>query len=93
MSPPPGGIGSLLGRLWQPRRALFWLMVMFNLLSSLCSYALRTLPLNTLGLLLVGTLALLNVAFGLMAAWRLVREPPQGAGASGASASTASTSE
>lgn len=93
MNPPRSGIGTVLGRLWQPRRALFWLMVMFNVLSSLCSFALRTLPLNTLGLLLVGTLALLNVGFGLMAAWRLVREPPQGAGASAASASTASTSE
>ena len=93
-----GGRGRVLGRLWQPRRALFWQMVLFNVLSSLCSFALRTLPLNTLGLLLVGALALLNVGFGLLAAWRLVREPDtlkdcQGAGASAASASTASTSE
>ena len=90
-----------LRRLWQPGRLLFWQMVMFNVLSSLCSWAMRALPLNTLGLLLVGFVALLNVGFGLLAAWMLVRdEPPAAArtdaqrGASpGDSASTASTSE
>jgi hypothetical protein len=65
-----------LGRLWQPRRLLFWQMVMFNLLSSLCGWALRALPLNTAGTLLIGFVALLNVAFGLLAAWALMREAP-----------------
>ena len=69
-----------LARLWQPRRLLFWQMVMFNLLSSVCSWALRALPLNTTGLLLIGAVALINVGFGLLAAWLLVRdEPPGGA--------------
>jgi hypothetical protein len=63
-----------LSRLWQPRRLLFWQMVMFNVLSSVCAWALRALPLNTLGVLLIGFVALLNVAFGLLAAWALLRE-------------------
>jgi hypothetical protein len=51
-------------------------------LSSLCAWALRTWPLHTPGTLLVGMLALGNVVFGLLAAWKLVREePPPGAGA------------
>jgi hypothetical protein len=81
-------------RLWQPRRLLFWQMVMFNVLSSVCSYALRALPLNTVGLLLVGGVALANVAFGLLAAWALLKDPAPGeAQLPGSSAKTASTSE
>ena len=64
-----------LTRLWQPGRALFWQMVVFNLFSSLCAWALRALPLNTAGLLLVGAVGLLNVGFGLLATWALLREP------------------
>jgi len=62
-----------LRRLWQPGKALFWAMFAFNILSSLCTWALRALPLNTVGLLLVGGIALLNVAFGLLAAWKLMQ--------------------
>ena len=65
-----------LGRLWQPRRGLFWLMLAFNGLSSACAWAMRALPLNTVGLLLLAFVALLNVGFGLAAAWALLREPP-----------------
>ena len=42
-----------LSRLWQPRKLLFWQMIMFNVLSSVCSYAMRALPLNTVALLVV----------------------------------------
>ena len=62
-----------LRRLWQPRKGLFWMMVGFNALSSLCTWAMRALPLNTFGLMLIGAIALLNVAFGLLAAWKLMR--------------------
>jgi hypothetical protein len=62
-------------RLWQPGRLAFWLMLAFNALSSLCSFAMRTWPLNTMGLVLMGCVALLNVAGGLWAAWQLVKDP------------------
>lgn len=64
-------------RLWQPRNPMFWMMVGFNALSSVCGWALRALPLNMAGLLVVGLVALLNVGAGLLAAWVLLRtEPP-----------------
>lgn len=63
-------------RLWQPRNPMFWMMVGFNVLSSLCTWALRALPLSTAGLLLVGFVALLNVGCGLLAAWALLRQEP-----------------
>lgn len=90
-------------RLWQPQRLLFWQMLVFNILSSVCSWALRALPLNSAGMAVVSILALANVAFGLLAAWALLKdpapgelqpvEPGPGAAASGSSANTASTSE
>jgi hypothetical protein len=64
-------------RLWQPRNPMFWMMVGFNALSSVCTWAMRALPLNTAGLLLLAFVALLNVGCGLLAAWTLLRhEPP-----------------
>lgn len=52
------------------------MMISFNVLSSACTWAMRTLPLNTMGLLLLGFIALLNMGFGLLAAWQLLREEP-----------------
>lgn len=54
-----------LWRLWQPGRTLFWLMLAFNALSSLCSFAKRTRPLNTAELFLLGCVSLMHVADGL----------------------------
>ena len=65
-----------LSRLWQPRKLLFWQMVMFNVLSSVCSWALRALPLNTVAMLIITLVALTNVGFGLLAVWMLMREDP-----------------
>ena len=69
-----------LGRLWQPRRPLFWLMLGFNLLSSLLAWVMRTWPLTSFGLLLLGSLALANVAFGLLMVWRLLHTALPGEG-------------
>jgi hypothetical protein len=63
-----------LKRLWQPRRGLFWQMLIFNGLSSACGWALNTMSLNAVGQLLIGAVGLLNVAFGLAAAWALMRD-------------------
>jgi hypothetical protein len=83
-----------LARLWQPGRLLFWQMVFFNVMSSVCAWALRSLPLNGIGLALIAFVALLNCGFGLAAAWMLVRDDPAQPGRGpGSSASTASTSE
>lgn len=60
-------------RLWQPRKPMFWMMLGFNVLSSLCTYAMNALPLNTFGMLLLAMVALLNVGMGLLAAWALMR--------------------
>jgi hypothetical protein len=63
-------------RLWQPRNPMFWMMLGFNVLSSLCTWAMQALPLNHLGLALLAVVALLNVGMGLLAAWTLMRQPP-----------------
>jgi 4-hydroxybenzoate polyprenyltransferase len=62
-----------LRRLWQPAKPLFWMMLGFNVLSSVCTWAMRALPLNSFGLLLLGTVALINVGCGLLAAWKLMQ--------------------
>jgi hypothetical protein len=83
-------------RLWQPQRLLFWQMLVFNILSSVCSYALRSLPLNATGTVIISLVALANVAFGFLAAWALLKDPAPGevqSSAPGSSANTASTSE
>ena len=65
-----------LRRLWQPRSGLFWQMLAFNVLSSISAWALRALDLTTFGTLLLGSLGLANVVFGLLAAWRLLHSEP-----------------
>ena len=62
-------------RLWRPSHPLFWLVLLFNLLSSVCAWLMRSLPLSTGALLALGLLALANVGFGLLAAYRLWRTP------------------
>jgi 4-hydroxybenzoate polyprenyltransferase len=62
-------------RLWRPSHPLFWLMLFFNVLSSLGAWALRSLPLSDLGLLVVGGLSLGNAGLGLMVMARLWRLP------------------
>jgi uncharacterized membrane protein HdeD (DUF308 family) len=65
-----------LSRLWQPGRLLFWQMVFFNVMSSVCAWAMRAYPLSTWALLLLAAVALLNVGFGMAIAWVLLRDEP-----------------
>ena len=65
-----------LRRLWRPRSLLFWQVVAFNLLSALCAWALRSLPLTTAAFWLVAVLALMNCFFGMLATWRLWVQSP-----------------
>jgi 4-hydroxybenzoate polyprenyltransferase len=51
-------------RLWRPAHPLFWLMLMFNVLSSLGAWALRILPLSDLGNALLGLVVMARL-------WRL----------------------
>jgi hypothetical protein len=48
-------------------------VLLFNALSSGCAWLMRTLPLEPIGLALLALAALGNVAFGMLAAWRLLR--------------------
>lgn len=63
-----------LSRLFQPRNPVFWLMLAFSVLSSLCTWALRILPLSTLGWALLSVLALANALISLGLTWRLIRD-------------------
>lgn len=60
-------------RLWQPGHPLFWLMVVFNALSSACAWLLHTWPLAPAWQIALALVALGNVAAGTLAAWRLLR--------------------
>ena len=66
-------------RVWQPQRGLFWLMLVFNALSSVLAWALHLLQ-PTGGLLVLLTLlALSNAVMGwwlLSILWRTGAEPP-----------------
>jgi uncharacterized membrane protein HdeD (DUF308 family) len=65
-------------RIWQPQRGLFWLMLVFNALSSALAWTLHLLQ-PTGGLLVLLTLfALANTAMGwwlLAILWRTSAEP------------------
>ncbi len=59
-------------RLWQPQHPVFWLMVVFNILSSLCAWALRSVSLPYPLMLVIALVAMGNVAGGLWCAWWLM---------------------
>jgi len=69
-----------LKRLWQPANKLFWMMLFFNIMSSVCTYVMRAYPWNMAGQLLLAAIALVNVFFGLAAAWMLMRDEPTSTG-------------
>ena len=66
-----------LQRLWQPTHPMFWLMVVFNVLSSVCAWALRAMALPYPVMLLIALVALGNVVGGLWCAWFLLRNEHQ----------------
>ncbi len=66
-----------LQRLWQPTHRLFWLMVTFNLLSSVCAWTLRAVALPYPVMLLIALVAIGNVLGGLWCAWSLLGHEPQ----------------
>lgn len=68
-----------LSRLFQPRNPLFWIMLSLNALSMVIGWLLQHRPLNTLGMLVLGGFALSNAILGTWLAWRLVKQPPDGA--------------
>ena len=67
---------SKLKRIYQPASPLFWLMLLLNLLSFALSWIVENRALNALGMLLVGTFALVNAVAGTWLMWRLMQENP-----------------
>jgi hypothetical protein len=65
-----------LSRLFQPRNPLFWIMLALNGLSTVLAWLVHNRPLNTFGMLLIGSFALINAALGTWFAWRLVKDVP-----------------
>jgi hypothetical protein len=65
-----------LSRLFQPRNPLFWIMLALNALSSVLAWIAHTRTLDTAGILLISTFAILNAVLGTWLAWRLLQAPP-----------------
>lgn len=64
-----------LRRLWQPHNGLFWLMLLFNGLSSSMAWYLHLAQPSGVLLLLLTLLALANAAAGMLLLWLLWRSP------------------
>jgi len=62
---------SRLKRLWQPRNPLFWLMLLFNGLSSVLGWVLHIAAPQGLWLWLLTLLALCNALAGMGLLWYL----------------------
>jgi 4-hydroxybenzoate polyprenyltransferase len=62
---------SSLRRLWQPHKPLFWLVVVFNVLSSAMAWGLHLARPEGVVLLLLTLLALANTGMGWWLLWRL----------------------
>mgnify|MGYP000060602597 CR=1 FL=1 len=65
-----------LGRLFQPRNPLFWIMLSLNALSMALAWLVENRPLNGLGVAMVTGFALINAVLGAWLAWRLVKHAP-----------------
>ena len=62
-----------LGRLYQPRNPLFWIMLALNVLAAVLAWLTRTYSLSALGSVLVTAFALGNALLGAYLAWKLIR--------------------
>lgn len=73
MPAPTPPLQRAFRRIWQPQRGLFWLMLAFNLLSSVLAWTLHLLQPAGVLLVLITLLALTNAAMGwwmLALLWR-----------------------
>ena len=65
-----------LGRLYQPRNPAFWLMVVFNLLSTLLAWVARTYELAPAASVVLAGVAIANALIGLRLMLLLMRDKP-----------------
>lgn len=72
-----------LQRLWQPRNPLFWLVVVFNLMSSAMAWGLHLARPEGVLLLMLTVLALANTGMGWWLLWRLWKQTPPAADGDG----------
>lgn len=59
--------------LYQPRNPVFWTMLALNALSYALMWIVQNRVLNTLGMFVVGSLALVNAVVGMWLLWRLAQ--------------------
>ena len=59
--------------LFQPRSPVFWTMLALNGVSYALMWIVQNRPLNTMGMLLVGSLAVANAILGMWLLWRLAK--------------------
>ncbi|MCF8176345.1 MAG: hypothetical protein K9K30_13985 [Burkholderiaceae bacterium] len=69
-----------LSRLYQPRNPAFWLMMVFNLLSTVLAWIARNYALTTFAALLIAGMAVGNAVLGIRLMLVLMREEPPVAG-------------
>ncbi len=72
---------AMIGRLYQPRNPLFWLMVGLNLMSSVCMGIVHARQPEGLVLALLLAFALCDALLGMWIAFRLARVPAIGVAA------------
>jgi hypothetical protein len=68
-----------LGRLFQPRKSEFWLMLVLNALSAVLGWLAQTRSLGVSVSLLITVFAVGNAILGARFAWVLLRDPPRDA--------------
>jgi uncharacterized membrane protein HdeD (DUF308 family) len=64
-----------LGRLFQPRKSEFWLMLVLNALSAVLGWLAQTHSFGVSMSLLIAVFAVGNALLGARFAWLLVRDP------------------